>query len=156
MIRLIASLPQDYADLTLASKWRGLTIPEGGLEPEPVLRMLQSLAQRLHDAQGWGTWLAVAGGEVVGSLAVKNVPFAGSVEIGYGIAPARRGRGHGTAAVKALLPLLVAKGVGQVRAETALANPASGRVLQKAGFARAGSRHDGEDGDLALWLWPAG
>jgi RimJ/RimL family protein N-acetyltransferase len=156
MIRLIATGPQDYAALVGAGSWRGLAIPDGGLEPEPVLAMLGALSRRLNQTQGWGTWFGVAGGEVVCSVAVKDVPRAGSVEIGYGTAPARRGRGHATAAVKALLPLLLAKGVVLVRAETAVDNPASGRVLQKAGFARSGGRHDDEDGALDQWIWPAG
>lgn len=155
MISLIATGPQDYAALNGAGTWRGLAIPEGGLEPEPVLAMLGALSQRLNLAQGWGTWFGVAGGEVVCSVAVKDVPREGAVEIGYGTAPARRGRGHAAAAVTALLPLLLARGVVQVRAETATGNPASGRVLQKAGFARAGTRHDPEDGALDLWIWPA-
>lgn len=153
MIRLIATGPEDYAALVGAGTWRGLALPEGGLEPEPVLAMLKALSGRLQRAQGWGTWFAAAGGEVVCSLAVKDVPAHGTVEIGYGTAPARRGRGHATAAVKALLPALAAKGVGQVRAETSVDNPASARVLEKAGFARVGARHDDEDGALDLWLW---
>ncbi|MGQ0610263.1 MAG: GNAT family N-acetyltransferase [Paracoccaceae bacterium] len=155
MIHLIATGPQDYSHLVGAGTWRGLAIPEGGLEPAPVLAMLGALSLRLNRAQGWGTWFGVAEGEVVCSVAVKDVPRAGSVEIGYGTAPARRGRGHAAASVRALLPLLLAKGVVQVRAETALDNPASRRVLQKAGFARAGTRDDPGDGALDLWVWPA-
>ncbi len=151
MIQLVATLPQDYQAFKTAAQWQGFALPEGGLEPPEVLDMLTGWAERLHSAQGWGTWVAVSGAEVVGSLAVKSPAVAGVVEIGYGTAPARRGRGHAAAAVLALLPVLRAYGVTQVTAETAIDNPASGRVMQKAGFAVVGHRHDDEDGDLMMW-----
>ena len=159
MIRLIASGPKDYADLIGADTWRGYAVPQGGLEPEPVLRMLQGWAARLQAAQGWGSWLAVTEpgpeiegvAEVVASLAIKDVAKDGRVEIGYGTAPARRGRGHATAAVLALVAELADRGLMQVSAQTALANPASGRVMVKAGFRRVGHRLDAEDGTLIVW-----
>lgn len=155
MIQLVATGPQDYAELIGTGRWRDLAIPDGGLEPAPVLSMLAALSQRLNAAQGWGTWFALAGGELVCSLAVKDLPAHGTVEIGYGTAPARRGRGHATDAVAALLPLLLAKGVARIRAETSVHNPASARVLEKTGFARVGARRDDEEGALDLWIWPA-
>lgn len=126
-------------------------MPEGGLEPPEVLEMLAGWTARLHAVQGWGSWVAVAAGEVVASLAVKTPMQDGCVEIGYGVAPMRRGRGVATAAVLALLPLLAARGVRLVVAETALDKPASGRVLTKAGFAQTGQRIDAEDGALIQW-----
>ena len=104
MIRLIASGPKDYADLIGADTWRGYAVPPGGLEPEPVLRMLQGWAARLQAAQGWGSWLAVTElgpemegvAEVVASLAIKDVAKDGRVEIGYGAARARPRDGGGS------------------------------------------------------------
>ena len=151
MIRLIPCGPRDYADLIGANDWRGFAIPQGGLEPEAVLLMLQGWSARLQAAQGWGTWLAVVQDEVVASLAVKDVPRDGSVEIGYGTASARRGRGHATAAVQVLLAELADKGLRRVTAETGLDNPASGRVVAKAGFQQIGTRVDPEDGALIMW-----
>ena len=129
---LLATLPEDYRHLQPGALWRGFTVPEGGLEPPETLEMLVGWSARLQAAQGWGTWLGVAGGEVVASLAVKEPLAEGVVEIGYGVAPARRGQGVATAAVKALLPVLAGHGVQVVRAETAQGNPASGRVMRKA------------------------
>ena len=113
--------------------------------------MLVGWSQRLNDAQGWGSWLAVSEGEVIASLAVKEPVTAGAVEIGYGVAAERRGRGIATMAVGLLLPVLAGHGVTLVRAETAVRNPASGRVLLKTGFQRWGGRVDPEDGALDLW-----
>jgi RimJ/RimL family protein N-acetyltransferase len=151
-VQLIATLPEDYRDLRGADQWRGFAVPPGGLEPPEVLDMLVGWSDRLQAAQGWGTWVAVWRGEVVASLAVKDPLADGSVEIGYGVAPARRGLGVATAAVRALLPVLAGHGVRVVRAETAQDNPASGRVMRKVGFACVGSRVDPEDGVLDLWL----
>lgn len=151
MMRLLPTTGADYAVIGQGGPWQGHAVPEGGLEPGLVLTMLAGWSQRLQQAQGWGTWFGVAGGEVVVSIAVKNPVVAGAVEIGYGTAPARRGLGHATAAVVALLPILAGRGVTRVTAETSTANIASQRVLQKAGFARMGSRHDTEDGALQFW-----
>ena len=150
-MQLIATLPEDYRALRDADTWRGHAVPPGGLEPPEVLDMLVGWSARLQAAQGWGTWVAVWQGEVVASLAVKDPVREGAVEIGYGVAPARRGQGVATAAVRALMPVLGGHGVRLVRAETARDNPASGRVMQKAGFVRVGDRVDPEDGLLDLW-----
>lgn len=150
-LRLIPSFPEDYQVLQAGGPWKGHTLPEGGLEPAEVLAMLARWSARLNVAQGWGSWLAVEGGEVVASLAVKEPLAGGAVEIGYGVAPARRGRGIATAAVLLVLEELAARGLMQVTAETSPGNPASGRVLQKAGFAVVGERVDPEDGPLILW-----
>ncbi len=150
-MQLVACKPADYATIGLGGSWRGYNVPEGGLEPAEVLSLLQALARRLDDAPGWGTWFGVSGAEVVVSIAIKGTPDDGCVEIGYGTAMARRGRGHATAAVLALLPELAARGITLVRAETALRNRASGRVQHKAGFQPVGHRVDAEDGALTQW-----
>jgi RimJ/RimL family protein N-acetyltransferase len=150
-LRLIASGPADYQELSGAVKWREFAVPEGGLEPPEILDMLAGWSARLLSAQGWGTWLAVQDGEVVASLAVKDKPDAGVIEIGYAVAPARRGRGIATKAVRALVELLVARGVTEVLAETGPGNAASAQVLHKVGFGRVGQRLDPEEGLVDLW-----
>ena len=67
------------------------------------------------------------------------------------MAPARRGQGIASQAVRVLLVALRDRGVTVVIAKTAFDNPASARVLQKVGFARVGQRLDPEDGALDLW-----
>ena len=150
-MQLIATLPADYEAMQGAAEWRGYHIPQGGLEPFETLEMLVGWAGRLQAAQGWGSWVAVQDGEVVASLAIKDPARAGVVYIGYAVAPAWRGRGVATRAVGLLLPILAGHGITLVQAETALSNPASGRVMQKAGFARTGERLDPEDGPLEQW-----
>ncbi|MCP2261914.1 Protein N-acetyltransferase, RimJ/RimL family [Streptoalloteichus tenebrarius] len=78
-----------------------------------------------------------ASGLVVGSLGLFWPPRDGIVEIGYGVVASRRGKGYATEAARALAEFaLRAPEVHTVRAGVELANPASVRVLEKAGFQR--------------------
>ena len=91
----------------------------------------------LHRAQD-----DVVVGEIGGGFVAPRV-----VEIGYAIVPSCWGRGYATEAVRAL----VARArevfdIEQVIAHTPLDRPASGRVLEKAGFAFAGEEDDEHDG----------
>ncbi|KUL38933.1 acetyltransferase [Streptomyces sp. NRRL F-4489] len=76
-------------------------------------------------------------GLVVGSIGLFWPPSQGTVEIGYGIVASRRGRGYAPEATQALADFaLAAPGVHTVSATVELSNPASIRVLEKAGFHR--------------------
>ncbi len=77
----------------------------------------------------------LATGLAIGGIGFKSVPDgAGSVEIGYGIAPSRQGRGIASEAVAAVLELARRHGARVVRADTDVDNLASARVLTKNGF----------------------
>ncbi|WP_447041218.1 GNAT family N-acetyltransferase [Streptomyces sp. DSM 118878] len=79
-------------------------------------------------------------GAVVGSISLLWPPNAGSVEFGYGVVASRRGRGYAPEAARALVAhALALPGVTEVHAEVELANPASVRVLAKAGLHRVSS-----------------
>ncbi len=58
----------------------------------------------------------------------------GAAEVGYWIAPEHWGKGYATEALGGLLSLAGMLGHRQIRARHASDNPASGRVLRKAGF----------------------
>ncbi|MEV6548610.1 GNAT family N-acetyltransferase [Streptomyces sp. NPDC051597] len=76
-------------------------------------------------------------GLVVGSLGLFWPPAEGILEIGYGVVASRQGRGYATEATRALAAFaLTAPGVHTVVAGVELSNPASVRVLEKAGFER--------------------
>ncbi|GAA2972441.1 GNAT family N-acetyltransferase [Streptomyces enissocaesilis] len=79
-----------------------------------------------------------AGGLVVGSIGLFWPPSDGSIEVGYGIVESRRGRGYASEATRALVEyaLSAAPGVRTVHAGVESANPASVRVLEKAGLER--------------------
>jgi RimJ/RimL family protein N-acetyltransferase len=87
-------------------------------------------------AAGSRTWVVVTDAGVVGELGTKGPPDAtGAVEIGYGLAAPARGRGLGTAAVRALVEHLLGRpDVTAVDAEVDVDNVASRRLLERLGF----------------------
>jgi RimJ/RimL family protein N-acetyltransferase len=115
-----------------------------GLTPPEVLAIVRQLP---------ANWLVVARGELVGIIGLKT-DSSQEVEIGYGIASSREGRGFASAALAALLPVLQARAVRLVTAETSVDNPASQRVLERNGFVRWAERTDDEDGPLYCWRRP--
>lgn len=123
-----------------AAATRPLTVAPD-LAPPPVLEIVRSLP---------ANWLIVAGGEIVGIIGLKSDDGC-EVEIGYGIAASRQGRGLAGGAVAALLPILAKRDVTMVRAETSVDNRVSQRVLERNGFSRTGERIDDEDGPLYCW-----
>ena len=130
----------------------GLGLPPGGLEDPAVLPIVRRMTARLREAGCRGSFLMIQDDEVVGTCGYKWPPRNGVVEIGYGVAAARRRLGHATRGLAALLDWARRDpAVGVVTAETAVGNYASHRVVTANGFAQAGSRYDREDGDLFLW-----
>jgi RimJ/RimL family protein N-acetyltransferase len=131
----------------------GYTLAPGGIEADDVMAMLRALAATVRERFEPAAWLIVEDGEVVGMCSLKNAPGDdGCVEIGYGIAPARRGVGAATRAVADVVAWACADArVGRVTAETAVDNFASHKVLERNGFARIGGRVDAEDGALICW-----
>ena len=126
----------------------GLILPPGGVEKPGVLRWLR---RRL--AVGASHWLMVADGEVVGLCSFKGPANAeGVLELGYGVAPERRRRGHALAAVACLVEVARGRpGLAGLMAETATTNIASAKVLEANGFSRAGVRTGPEYGVLMIW-----
>ncbi|GAA2431091.1 GNAT family N-acetyltransferase [Streptomyces macrosporus] len=107
-----------------------------------VSRMLLVDAYR----PGFGLYQIVVrdGGETVGDICFHSAPDEnGSVEIGYGLVEAYRGRGIATEATRALTAWALDRpDVTEVRAETDPGHLPSQRVLLKSGFRDAGT-HDG-------------
>ncbi|WP_242580544.1 GNAT family N-acetyltransferase [Streptomyces sp. MST-110588] len=76
-------------------------------------------------------------GLVVGSIGLFRPAREGVVEFGYGVVASRRGRGYASEAARAIVEFaLDAPEVHTVRADVELGNPASIRVLEKAGLRR--------------------
>ena len=132
----------------------GLAVPPGGVDDPVVVSHVRRILAGLR-AAGYerGHWMIVAGGEVVGLCGIRHPPSAdGEVEIGYGIAAARRRRGCMTRGLALMLDdLRRDPSIRAVLAETAADNVASQRVLIGNGFDRIGTRVDPADGDLIRW-----
>jgi len=83
---------------------------------------------------------------VVGEIGGAEVA-PGTVKIGYAIVASAWGRGHATAAVRALAERARAEpGISRLVAHTPLDRPASGRVVEKAGFHDTGEVVDEDEG----------
>jgi RimJ/RimL family protein N-acetyltransferase len=83
--------------------------------------------------------LLTADGEVIGSAGLMTRMGEGVLEIGYWVHTAHTGRGHATATARALADAALAlPGVDRAAIKHDPANPASGRVAMKAGFAHVG------------------
>jgi [ribosomal protein S5]-alanine N-acetyltransferase len=92
-----------------------------------------------------GSRILVAGGGFLGP------PQAGSVQLGYSVLPQYQGRGYATELVNALIEWAREQpGLERIVAETEWANPASARVLQKAGFVEVGSIEGSEGSRFEL------
>jgi len=127
-------------DRSAAKEILGAWLPSDWPSPELAEMLPLYVQELLHtpSALGWGIWIVIHRGEnvVIGDVGFKGLPDAdGTVEIGYEVVPAYRGRGHATEAVRALIPW--AFGHPEVRrivAECAPENAASIRILTKVGF----------------------
>lgn len=91
-------------------------------------------------AGGAAVWLVGLDGVVIGDCGTVGPAENGAIEIGFGLAEERRGRGYGTELVAALSDwLLMQDGVTSVVATTDPSNAASRRVLERTGFELAES-----------------
>ena len=97
------------------------------------------------DRVGWFGWYALAAGEgsaepvLVGGGGFLGPPQEGTAQIGYSVLAQFQGQGYATEIVVGLVRWAMGQpGVTRIVAETEWANPASVRVLSKAGFAPAG------------------
>ncbi|KKC31114.1 GNAT family N-acetyltransferase [Devosia psychrophila] len=152
-IRLVAATDVHFAALATNEAPVGFHLPDGGIDAREVIEMLGALARTVRTQIDPAAWLIVSDEEVVGLCSItKCFVSPGVVEIGYGIAPERRGRGFATRAVGILLVLARAdKRIAIVVAETAVDNLRSQAALEKNGFVRTGGRVDPDDGAVYCW-----
>ena len=124
----------------------GVSVPDNW-PPESLadaLPMFLGWLEAAPEPVGWFHWYALAGERSDGPVLVasggfKGAPLEGTAEIGYSVLPQFQGRGFATEMVVGLVRwALEQPGVTQVVAETEWTNPASVRVLTKAGFAPRG------------------
>jgi len=129
----------------------GLKLPPGGVDDPHILAIVRGIAERLWAQNCHGAWMIVSSDELVGLCSYRRPPNGGEVEIGYGVAESRRGRGHATRAVEAMAAASKSAVVRALLAETSVASAASGRVLENNGFVTTGNRIDAEDGEVLMW-----
>ncbi|MFJ9417139.1 GNAT family N-acetyltransferase [Streptomyces sp. NPDC101227] len=106
-------------------------------EGDRVIAQILTEAPEGLNAYGHRQVIERSSGSVIGSIGLFWPPNDGSLELGYGIVASRRGRGYASEAGRALVAFaLTAPGVHTVYANVELSNPASVRVLEKAGLRR--------------------
>lgn len=132
----------------------GSAVPDGWPQfPESVGFTRDRLAAHPDEAGWWmHFFLLPESGALVGSGGFVGPPRDGTVEIGYEIAPAYRGRRLGVGAAAALVEKAAAAGsVDRVIAHTTPeANPSTG-VLAALGFQRDGESTDPDAGTVLRW-----
>jgi RimJ/RimL family protein N-acetyltransferase len=152
--RLVEATPDHFAWAARAApdeRLEGLRLAPGGIEAPEVLSWIARTAATVSSSTGTASaWLVVDGDEAVGLISLKSPPREGVVEIGYGIAESRRGRGHASAAVGLVLAIARSRR-WTLTAETSPTNPASAKVLERNGFERVGERVDDDEGPLHSW-----
>ena len=151
----LLELPQLHALAADESHLDGVPVATGALPPVFILQAA-IVALRNGKPPVWFSPFAFMDdrlGQVVGTGGFKGRPVDGRVEIGYGIAEQFRRKGFATCAVRKLLQVAFsAPAVVEVYAETAADNPASRRVVEKAGFRHLGQRETERDGTVDQWL----
>lgn len=122
--------------------------------PDGAVRHVEVSRQAWARREAFG--FAVLDGDVlVGSCGIKHVDWrAGQGEIGYWIGVPFWGRGLATEAVR-LVTTFGAEDLGlrRIVAEVLMTNPASARVLEKAGYRRDGAFENGHDRHAGAPTW---
>ncbi|WP_067648047.1 GNAT family N-acetyltransferase [Dokdonella koreensis] len=143
---------EDYASLIRGRAPGAFRLADTPIAPPPVLQMLADVAASVREAFEPASWLIVDGDEVVGLCSVTRAPAGGVIDIGYGVAPSRQGRGFATSAIADIVTWACrTPGINALTAETGVDNAASQRVLVRNGFVQIGERLDDEDGALICW-----
>ncbi len=150
---LIVATDKHFLDLVAGAAPNGFKMAPGGIESPEILQMLRELAASVSAHFAPAAWLIVEHNEVVGMCSVKAAPSAdAAVDIGYGIAETRRGRGCAGRAVANVIAWARADTrINILTAETSIDNIPSQCVLKRNGFVHTGNRMDDEDGMLMCW-----
>ena len=151
-VALLNALNEDRARF---SELMASPVPDGWPEfPEAIDFTLEHLQNAPEADHAWSMQFFVdpATGHLLGSGGFAGRPVDRTVEIGYEVAPAFRGRGFGSAAARALVERAVASGeVDHVIAHTQPGpNPSTG-VLVSLGFEHVADQEDPEVG--TVWEW---
>ena len=141
----------------------GVTVPDNwfdfpGVSGIEAIRFMHEHLKANPDSLGWGTYLFVHVGDevLIGMGGFKGrADEAGTVEIGYAIVPAYRGRGLAREAAQGLVDhAFTHEHVKWVEAHTLAEPNASTRVLERVGMRVVDEATDPDVG--AVWHWSLG
>lgn len=152
---ILETTQDDYTRLILGQAPRHLNLADTPIAPPEILEMLAGVAANVWATFSPASWLIVENGEVAGLCSITRPPEQGVVDIGYGVASSRQGRGYAGRAVAEIAAWAESRAdVTALTAETSTTNLASQGVLARNGFVRTGERVDDEDGPLICWRRP--
>jgi ribosomal-protein-alanine N-acetyltransferase len=148
-LRLVALSASQLAlilnDLPELDRDLGFPVSKGMIDdkvPRAINMKLAKMAAADPGLHNWFTyWLIVLkeGPLGIGMIGFKGAPNAeGAVEVGYGIDEKHRNKGYMTEAVKTLCTWAFSQPGCRAVTATSVSNPASGKVLLKAGFIKTG------------------
>jgi len=144
--RLGAAQPVDFGPMELL---------EGSLPPQGVaIRALAQLQAGVAECWCVPFLIVPASREVVlGGCLFKSAPVNGVVEISYGIAKSRRGRGIATVAVGKLVQMAKDSGiVSEIVAHIVPTNIGSARLVRRLGFVQGHSFVDSDGETVVRWV----
>lgn len=132
----------------------GVRVEDGWLVFHETRPALVAAAQ-CDKVDPWGLHLFFDDDEtLVGIGGWKGPPVGGVAELGYAVAPARRGRGIATSVVRKLLARAQRAGLNVAVAHTLAQESASTAVLRRCGFTRVTELLDPDEGPV--WRWEYG
>ena len=130
----------------------GWTVVPGYLEFPESLPVTRDALRNGTPPEWWSQLFVDAdANELVGFGGFKGPPVDGEVEIGYSVAPSRRGRGYATQAARLMIERARAEGCTSVSAHTLAEDNPSTRLLRRVGMRRVAEVLDPEDGPI--WRW---
>ena len=136
----------------------GVPVEPGWMDFPEALPFFIDVLRAWPERAVWAMYGCFFGSErrLVGGAGFKGGPTAEeTVEIGYGIAPAFRGRGLAVEAARGLVAFAFDHAdVRAVLAHTIPAEGASTAVLTSAGITHAGTVVDPDDGPVWRWVLP--
>jgi RimJ/RimL family protein N-acetyltransferase len=148
-LQVLCTSPAEFENLFQVGLAEGYVEGEGALE-YAVERMLENPPQA-----GWWAPLLLVHREdrqVIGLGGFRGPPVDGAVEIGFGVAPAYRGRGLAGEACQAMVDWALADPhIQVVRAHTLAEKGATTAILTRCGLRKVAELLDGEDG--LIWRW---
>lgn len=133
--------PADAARVFELLSRRDVAVPLGSPLPRSVASIRAAIraetAARRRPGARWAYSLVTRAGEWAGILNLRW-PHKGVAELGYGVHPSHQGRGYATEAVRAAAAYAFRLGAHRVQATCWTRNPASMKVLRRAGLKKEG------------------
>lgn len=136
------AFPEDWQAIHAAIASRDI-VRNLAIAPWPYTpRDAQEFAARRQDSRTPHFLVTIPGAGLIGSAGL-GPDETGKVQLGYWIAREYQGRGYATEAARAVLAVAEVLGHRRIVATHFVDNPASGRVLLKAGFRATGEVRPG-------------